>query len=208
MQWKAIEGYEGYYEVSDNGCVRSLDRVIPDSAHGTRKIHGRVMKLTKSYGRNDDGYLVVNLRKEYTTKVVPVHRLVAIAFIPNPNNFPTVNHRDGNKGNNCADNLEWVTYSDNNAHALRTGLRSPRGNMIAQYDMSNKIIGIFRSACEASRLTGISRGMISHCLNHRAKLAGGYMWKKIEKCNDYLGDESTTENELLLEEQERGIPKI
>lgn len=208
MKWRTIEGYEGYYEVSDKGDVRSLDRIVPSGKHGTRKIYGRTMKLTQSYGRNNDGYLVVNLRKDHTSKVIPVHRLVAKAFIQNPDNLPTVNHKDGDKTNNKVDNLEWASYSENNIHALDTGLRNPRGNMVAQYDMSKNIVGIYRSACEASRATGIGRGMISHCLNHRANSAGGYIWKKIEKCNDYLGDESTAEDELPLEVQERGISKI
>lgn len=208
MQWKAIEGYEGYYEVSDNGDVRSLDRIVPSGTNSTRKVYGRMMKLTQSYGRNNDGYLVVNLRKDHTAKVIPVHRLVAKAFIQNSDNLPTVNHKDGDKTNNKVDNLEWASYSGNNIHALDMGLRTPRGNMIAQYDEFNNIVGIYRSACEASRITGIGRGMISHCLNHRVNSAGGYIWKKIEKCNDYLGDESTAEDELPLEVQERVISKI
>ena len=208
MRWKTINGYEGYYEVSDNGSVRSLNRVVLDKNNNIHKIHGRMMKLTHSYGRNNDGYLVVNLRKNCTAKVIPVHRLVAEAFIPNPNNLPTVNHKNGDKFDNNVNNLEWASYAENNTHALNIGLRQPRGNRTAQCDMLNNIINIYQSACEAARVTGISRGMISHCLNHRAKSAGGYLWKKVEKCNDYLKDESTAEDELLPEAQERDIPKI
>lgn len=208
MQWRTIDGYEGYYEVSDNGDVRSLDRFVPNGNYSVRKIQGRMMKLTQSYGRNHDGYFVVNLRKNHTAKVIPVHRLVAETFIPNPDNLPTVNHKDGDKANNRVSNLEWASYSENNVHALDTGLRLLRGNWIAQYDMSNNIIKTYRSTCEASRITGIGRSMISHCLNHRANSAGRYMWEKIEKCNDYLGDESTAEDELPLEVQERDNPKI
>lgn len=209
MQWKTIKYYEGYYEVSDNGNVRSLDRDVPDSVYGQKHLRGRMMKLTESKGRNgDEGYLVVNLRKNHTSKTVPVHRLVAEAFLPNPLGLPTVNHKDGNKMNNCVDNLEWASYSSNNLHALENGLRAPRGNAIVQLDMVGNVIKVYRSTCEAARLTGISRGMISHCVNHRAHLAGGYQWKKIEKCNDYLSTESTVEDELPLEVQERVIPKI
>ncbi len=208
MQWRTIEGYDGYYEVSDNGNVRSLDRVVPNGNYSVRKIQGRMMKLTQSCGRNNDGYLVVNLRRDHTAKVIPVHRLVAEAFIPNPDNLPTVNHKDGDKTNNRVDNLEWASYSENNTHALDTGLRLPRGNRIAQRDMSHNIIRTYRSACEAARITGIGRSMISHCINHRANSAGGYLWEKIEKCNDYLGDESTAEDELPPEVQERVNPKI
>lgn len=204
VQWRAIKGYEGYYEVSDNGCVRSLDRVVFDRNYNARKIQGRTMKLTRSHGRNNDGYLVVNLRKNFTARVIPVHRLVAETFIPNPGKLPTVNHKDGDKTNNEVNNLEWTPYSKNNLHALNAGLRNPRGNRVVQCDMSDNAISIYRSVSDAARATGIGRGMISHCLNHRANSAGGYLWRRVEKCNDYLGNGSTTEDELPLEVQEQG----
>lgn len=109
-----------------------------------------------------------------------VHRLVAETFIDNISNLPCVNHIDGNKQNNRVENLEWSTYGDNNMHALRNNLRRPRGNKIAQKDLKTKeIINIYKSTCEASRQTGISRGGISHCLNGRTNSSGGYLWEKI-----------------------------
>lgn len=208
MKWKSIRDYEGYYEVSDAGYVRSLDRIIPDKTTHTKRLKGKMMKLTPSVGRDGDGYLVVNLRKNHTSSVRLVHRLVAEAFLPNPNDLDTVNHKDGNKRNNDVSNLEWATYSDNNIHALCTGLRSPRGNVIAQFDLEGNLVNVYMSARQASRDTGISYGMISHCLNNRANYAGGYKWIKVEKCNDYLSFESTTDDELPLEVQERVYPKI
>ena len=117
--WKSIQGYEGYYEVSDSGEVRSLDRYVADTTgkHAGKKrlLKGSMMKLTEGKtSRKEGGYLVVNLRKNHTSRVVPVHVLVARAFIPNPDNMPTVNHKDGNKLNNNVSNLEWVSYSENN----------------------------------------------------------------------------------------------
>ena len=210
MQWREIKGYEGYYEVSDTGLVRSLDRIVPDEKSGYKTLKGNLMKLseTRNNKRAGRGYYVVNLRKEHTSKVTPVHRLVAEAFLPNENNLPTVNHKDGNKHNNTVENLEWASYSANNIHALRNNLRRPRGNIILKVSRSGKVLDSFNSTCEASRVTGISRSMISHCLNNRSKYAGGYRWEKIEKCNDYLINESTTEDELPLEVQERETPKI
>lgn len=209
MLWKAIKDYDGYYEVSDTGLVRSLDRIVSDSKFGSKHLKGRMMKLSesKSRKRTGDGYLVVNLRRDFTSHVVPVHRLVAETFIPNPHNLPTVNHKDGNKHNNDVSNLEWASHSENNIHAIETKLRMPRGNKIAQIDILGNVVSEYKSASEASRKTGISRGMISHCLNGRANKAGGFFWKKIEKCNDYLREESTVEDEFPSEAQERVNPE-
>lgn len=205
MAWKPVKNYEGYYEVSDSGEVRSLDRIIADKNLKHRFLKGKVMKQSTSYNKERDceEYYVVNLRKNGTMKVSQVHRLVAEAFIDNPDNLPTVNHKDGDKYNNNATNLEWASYSDNNQHALDNGLRSPRGNVVVQMSPDGEIITYYKSACEASRYTGIGRSSISHCLNHRASQAGGFIWRKVEECNDYLSNESTTEDELLLEVQER-----
>ncbi len=202
--WKQISGYEGYYEVSDDGMVRSIDRYITDSTGKTRLLTGKPMKQTEaSVGdRDTDGYFVVNLHKSHKSFVVPVHRLVAEAFIDNPNNYPTVNHKDGNKHNNAVDNLEWASYSMNNIHALNHGLRDPRGCVIVQKDTDGNVVGVYKSVCEASRCTGIGRSIISHCANGRVNTAGGFLWEKVEKCNDYLEYESTLEDELPMEVQE------
>lgn len=177
--WKSVDGYEGRYEVSDDGLVKSLDRVLIDRNGQHRAWRGRMMKQTKSHGRDGDGYIVVNLRKNGSSYVVPVHVLVANAFIPNPLGLPTVNHIDGNKNNNNVTNLEWATYGENNTHALRCGLREPRSNPIVQKAFDGTVIATFCSVSEASRVTGIGRGVISHCVNHRIKSAGGYVWEKL-----------------------------
>lgn len=206
MQWKEIKNFEGYYEVSDTGLVRSLDRIVYDSNGVKKFLAGKNLKLceSKSNTRCGDGYYVVNLRKNSTANVCSVHRLVAEAFIPNPYLLPTVNHKNGNKHDNTKANLEWASFSDNNKHALSLNLRKPKTNWIVQI-YNNSIINTFRSVSEASKHTGIGRANISHCVNHRTQTAGGYQWEKIEKCNDYLKNESTTEDELLLEVQERNI---
>ena len=104
--WKAIEGYEGLYEVSTQGRVRNIKR------------GGRLKALCKVA----HGYIAVNLNKEGVKKQYLVHRLVAKAFIPNPENKPQVNHKDGTKSNNSVGNLEWMTSSENLNHARDTGL--------------------------------------------------------------------------------------
>lgn len=204
MEWKDIIGFEGYYQVSSEGYIRSVDRYVQNSNGSTRLLKGKMMKLSEAVGRaNSDGYYVVNLHKNCKSYVMHVHRIVANAFIPNPNNYPTVNHKDGNKHNNSVDNLEWVTYLENNSHALQCGLRKPRGTKVIQMDINGNVIAEYHSVCEASRATGIGRSIISHCVNNRVSLAGGYAWiKKFEKYNDYLHKESTSEDELPMEVQE------
>ena len=105
--WKPVIGYEGLYEVSNTGLVKSLN------CYNYK--HPRIMKL----GKRADGYLSVGLSKNNKTKTKTVHRLVAEAFIPNPNNLEMVNHKDENKSNNNVDNLEWCTRSYNQLYSIK-----------------------------------------------------------------------------------------
>ena len=113
--WKPIVGFEGLYEVSDDGRVRSLNRVVLDNVHGLYvHLQGKEMKLTPRRSPRDkeseNQYLVVNLHKDGKSYVQNVHRLVAQAFIPNPDGLPTINHKDGVKYNNVDENLEWASF--------------------------------------------------------------------------------------------------
>lgn len=124
--WKDIIGYEGYYQISSLGNVRSLDRF--DGVHNRK---GSILRprLKKN------GYLQVGLRKHMERKWIGIHRLVAIHFIENPDNKPQVNHIDGNKQNNTVENLEWATEKENQNHAARIGLRNnmPKGKDHSNY---------------------------------------------------------------------------
>ncbi|OPZ22220.1 MAG: NUMOD4 motif protein [bacterium ADurb.BinA186] len=115
--WKDVEGYPGY-SVSNLGRVFSPKR---EDSMG-RPIRGSGHMLKYSIVR---GYFYIGLSKDGKSKMHRVHRLVASAFIPNPNNYPTVNHIDGNKFNNCSENLEWASHKQNVLHAITTGLRKP-----------------------------------------------------------------------------------
>lgn len=195
--WKDIEGFEGVYQVSEAGEVRSLDRDVLCADGVIYHRRGKIMKQTVNVGRgnaNDRrGYCVVNLRKPGFARVYQVHILVAKAFIPNPQNLPTVNHIDGNKRNNHVTNLEWATFAENNTHALRHHLRSPRGNQIAQYAADGTFVACYPSACEAERQTGITHMNIFQCLHGRTKTAGGFIWKHFPEGQTTIPKGSTSE---------------
>lgn len=115
--WKDIVGYEGFYEISDEGIVRTVSRRVPCKG-GTRMVPSRIRKFDIT-----SGYYDVALCKQGKMRTFLVHRLVAEAFLPNPENKEMVNHKDGNKRNNSVDNLEWVTRAENDLHASVNGLR-------------------------------------------------------------------------------------
>lgn len=124
-KWEPILGYEGKYEVSNLGNVRSLDRVTFTKCGRELPIKGRVLRPNVS---NKDSYpRIILYGKNTSYKIYYIHRLVAAAFIPNLKNKPVVNHKDGIRNNNCVDNLEWCTQSENVRHAFATGLNPQIG---------------------------------------------------------------------------------
>lgn len=120
-EWRDVPGYEGFYQVSSIGNVRSLGRIVESkNQHGQTDM--RVQERILSPGRNSDGYLSVVLYGNDGKVSAKVHKLVAGAFIPNPMGRPQINHIDGVKAHNWVNNLEWVTASENLKHAYRIGL--------------------------------------------------------------------------------------
>lgn len=147
--WKDIAGYEGFYQVSNLGNVKSLFRII-ETGNNKRSVSERMLTKTK----NRDGYIKYSLSKNGILKNYQIHRLVAIAFIPNPLKKPQVNHINGIKSDNYLNNLEWSTISENNKHALNNGLRTlPNGvnHYNSRFDEKN-IIEIRNSDLSESKL--------------------------------------------------------
>ena len=162
--WKPIAGYEGLYEVSDLGRVKSLK-------YGKDKI--------LKPGKDGWGYLKINLCKDGHVKKFKVHRLVAEAFIPNQNNLDTVNHKDEVKTNNVASNLEWMSQKDNVNYGTRNKrIAESLSKQVQMFDKSTgELLATFPSLAEAERVTGIYHSNISACCNGKYKSAGGYIWK-------------------------------
>lgn len=124
--WKDIPNYEGLYQVSNLGQIRSLDRIVKDTTRDRfQKIKGKILK----YCDNGKGYKLVYLNKNRKRKNYYVHRLVANVFLENPNNLPEINHLDLNKNNNRIDNLEWCTGIENKRHYQSTDIAKERNKI-------------------------------------------------------------------------------
>lgn len=185
-EWRDIPGYEGLYQVSNMGRVKSLDRTITRSDNKVFFIPGKIRK-PQLWGA---GYQMIRLVNNNIAKMFTIHRLVALAFIPNPNNLPYVNHKDENRCNNKLSNLEWCTHSYNINYGTckkRIGdklrNRSSLSKAIIQQNKNGEIINRFPSIGEAHRVTGISRSGISQVLKgtSRWQTAGGYKWEYLKE---------------------------
>lgn len=170
-EWRNVVGYEGHYKVSDRGRVRSLDRIIKDKVGRTKFYEGQEL----SQFIDKSGYPMCTLWRDSNGKNKTVHRIVAGAFIPNPNNKPQVNHKDGNKENNHVDNLEWVTNSENDLHAFEIGLRTVRrgskSNLAKLTEEEVLKIREFKESGETQRniakIFDISEGSVSQIVNRK-----------------------------------------
>lgn len=178
--WKDIKDYEGLYQVSNLGNVRSLDKIIyQKNKSGKNQKHiykGKELKKQKQ--RN--GYEVVNLYKNAKMTKKLVHRLVAIAFIENKLDRNFINHKDNNKTNNNVTNLEWCTQSENIIYAYTNGVKFPPNmRKVKRLNKEDIFIDMFESIQEAERFTNIRATNISKCCRNLRKTAGGYKWEYV-----------------------------
>ena len=179
--WKDIEGYEGYYQVSNLGRVKSLERTINHKTcyGGLYHIKERILKLKIE----KDGYFRIGLKKGKIKKYYRVNRLVAQAFIPNPNNYPIVNHKDENPLNNNVDNLEWCTQKYNVNYGNGISKRKKKISIkINQYDLDGNFIKTWGSIKDAARYYN-GNTKICQCCKGKVKTAAGYKWKYAEDCH-------------------------
>jgi hypothetical protein len=171
--WKDITGYEGLYQVSNLGRVKSLPR--------ERKTYGKRTYKTKSLLMDapisEKGYLRVCLSKDGKQRSYFVHRLVAVAFLDNKNSYPVVNHINGNKLDNRIENLEFCTQSHNVKEAYRIGLEKKAGRRVEQYTKDMELIKLWDSVSEAQRYLGIEATNIVKCCRGKGKTAGGFVWR-------------------------------
>ena len=156
-RWKTIKGFEGYM-ISTDGQVKNIKT-------------GKILKGFK----NKKGYLQVPFYKNGKRIQPYIHKLVAEAFIDNPENKTQVNHIDGNKTNNNVNNLEWCNNRENQIHAIKNHLRK-NIKAVYQYNKDNTFIKKWESSAEVMRVLGIDRGHINACCNGKRKTAGGYIW--------------------------------
>ena len=185
-EWKDIEGYEGYYQVSNTGKVKSIGRYVKRNGEKFYFRKGRFLKPSIS----NTNCSMVCLYKDGVIKWFLVHRLVAAAFIPNPNNLPEVNHKDENRLNNfvCVNpdgsvdaaksNLEWCTSEYN----INFGTRNKRAaeklsKAVLQFDKNGVLIKKWSSIIAPERELGIKHQSICRCCKGKSKSAYGYVWK-------------------------------
>lgn len=182
-EFRDIKGYEGLYQVSNYGRVK---RILFINNH-IKKTKEKMLSCLKC-SNNKNYYIAFVLSKNGKEKRYYAHRLVAQAFIPNLNNSPQINHKDGNKQNNRVDNLEWCDGFYNQQHAIKTGLRKIKTGKdcknikpILQYDKNKNFIAKWEYIKQASDILNIPAPNICDCCKGKIKSAGGYIWKYEEE---------------------------
>lgn len=197
--WKAYPEVS-FIQGSNLGRVRTVDRYVSDKRYGERFVKGRILKQY----RHNNGYLYVHFSVNGKQVNRRVHRLVAQAFIPNPDNLPEVNHRDNNPANNNVSNLEWCTGEYNIAYREKHGVAC--NHPVIAVDLTTLEVSRFPSQMEASRELGASQSNLNSVIKGQRKTAGGYWFtiadeNAVEATKNKLGDIVAHKVEQLIEQQ-------
>lgn len=176
--WKDIKGYEGLYQASNFGRIKRLEALLPDK-NGNK--HYSPEKILKPW-KHKSGYQLIGLNKYGCRKAKLIHRIIAEAFIENPHDKPQINHKDGDKTNNCVSNLEWVTNSENQRHKIYTlGKKTPLENYHRKRVRCVETGEIFSSLSDAAKAAGVKYPNIAAvCLNYPGRsTSAGCHWEYI-----------------------------
>lgn len=181
-EWKDVKDFEGLYQVSNYGRVKSLERVVESkNQFGTFTSHIKERVLEPVL--NSYGYLEVGLSKNGKTRMKKVHIIVAQTFLPNPNNYSDVHHKDHNPRNNNVENLMWISNKEH--HSMHN---KERGVKTFQYTLDGFLVNVWESANEAAETLGFDASAIRHCCNSGYWRKGkwikitqhkGYIWKYV-----------------------------
>lgn len=203
--WKDIPGYEGLYQASTLGMVKNLSRYVNTKWVTKRPVQEKILKPQTS---KVTGYCSVAIQ---SNRRYLVHRLVGLTFIDNPQNKPCINHKDGNKLNNCVDNLEWATYSENSVHSYENKLQLPVcGEKHGLSKLNNKIVSDIisllkegKTLSDISIKTGVDKSLISNIKNKRnwKHLSSNYNHVSLGKGNIKL---TKSDKEYILNNAVRG----
>ena len=182
-EWRPVVGYEGLYEVSDWGNVRSVDRMVKSKGSGERLVTGRLLKQYT----DKDGYKRVGLHRNHKQVVVGVHQLVARAFIDNPDNLPIIDHIDSHRDNNMADNLRWFTVPLNNSteqarrrKSIAASRRNDNKVRIRQYSLGGEPLRDFDSSMDMERELGFDRSSVIRVCQGKQHTSYGYKWEYLD----------------------------
>lgn len=205
IKWKDISGYKGHYQVSNLGRVKSLRRFIYNKHNGGYFCSEKLLSINLDNG----GYPLVILQRDRNRITTKVHRLVCIAFHENPENKPCVNHIDGDKENNRADNLEWCTYKENSNHAVSIGLISPlRGSESHASKLSDKDVGEIKAYLYFNFKYAFIMDKYNISQPHVSFIKNGKMWGHIEPNIDAIKDLDHVKNHKRVKVTEHDVKGI
>lgn len=182
--WKDIKGYETLFKVSNFGRIKSLKREVKFGLI-TRVVEERILKSRTS----KNGYNQISLLKDGKLKTFYIHRLVAQAFIPNPNNLPQVNHKDEDKTNNNVVNLEWCDNEYNiNYGTTKKRISKSRSIPVIQLTLDGELVRLWESAKETAKEGFYPTSVTKCCKKHKGYYTtGGYKWKYYDKETYLIG---------------------